>query len=117
MHLVQEFERLHPRPCGHGVIAHDGIVGLRAQPLSELILGLNPIRGDSKIHPLQFVQAEFDIGFLIIDEENADFPPSVGRNAVCSLNWMLLKSLALAQKWHEKPPSGSPERAQDPPAR
>ena len=40
--LLQEFERFHPRPTRHGVIAHNHIVGLRAQSFSELRRGLEP---------------------------------------------------------------------------
>jgi hypothetical protein len=64
-------------------------IGLRAQSFSELRWDLNPIRGDRKIHPFEFLQAEFDVGFLIINEENSYDPPPVGRDATGNRTLMI----------------------------
>jgi hypothetical protein len=47
---------------------------------------LHPIRGDRKIHSFEFLQAEFDIRFSIIDEEDSYHPPAVGRDPTDSNN-------------------------------
>jgi hypothetical protein len=86
---MQEFEGLHSCPTLHGGITHDHVIGLRAQSFDELRLELNPIRGDGKTHPFEFLQAEFDVGFPVIDEESSYHPPPVGRDPTGRSNLMV----------------------------
>ena len=105
---MQEFERLHPCPTRHGVIAHDHVIGLRAQSFCELRRDLNPIRGDCKIHPFEFMQAAVDVGFPVINEENSYRPPPVGRDATGSNSLMIPMSFVLDWVCHGKPLSRPP---------
>jgi hypothetical protein len=77
------------------VIAHDRVVGLRAQSFREPRLDLNPICGDCEIHLFEFLQATVDVGFPIINEENSHRPPPVGRDATGSNPLMIPMSFVL----------------------
>ena len=78
----------------------------------ELRRDLNPIRGDRKIHPFEFMQAAFDVGFLIINEENSYDPPPVGRDTTGSKTLMIPMRFVLGWVWHGNSLSYSPEPVQ-----
>jgi hypothetical protein len=62
------------------------------------------------------MQAAFDVGFPIINEENSYDPPPVGRNTTGSKNLMILMRFVLGLVWHGKSLSRLPEPARDSPA-
>src|ERR1019366_464327 len=108
---MQEFERLDPRPTRHGVIAHNHVIGLRSQSFHEFRRDLNPIGGDRKIHPFEFLQAAFDVGFPIVNEENPYDPPPESLDMTGSKILMVPIWFVLRWVWHGKPLSCPPQSA------
>ena len=93
--LTQEVERLHSSPTRHGVIAHNHVIRLSPHAFRELHRALNPILENCKIHPLEFLQTQVDVGFIIVNEENSDDRPPAGRNPTRNEPLMVLMRFIL----------------------
>jgi hypothetical protein len=65
----------------------------------------------------EFMQAQLDVGFFIINEENSYDPPPVGRDTTRRKTLMIPMRFVLGWVWHDKPLSYPPEPVWDPPAR
>jgi hypothetical protein len=64
---------------------------------------LDPIFGNRKIHPLEFLQTQLDVGMLIVNEENSDDSPPVGRNPTRNKPLMDLMRFILGYVRHGTP--------------
>jgi len=88
--LLQERERLEPRPLGQDGFSENNVVGLVAEPVGELCGRLNHIRQDGKLRSLELLQTKVDLGQIIINNEGPNHTPPVSREAAGSYTSILL---------------------------
>lgn len=59
--ISQDVQRLRFMPVWAGILRHDGVVNVQAEPFDELLWCQHHIRADRKSQPLELLQAALDI--------------------------------------------------------
>jgi len=83
LHLrsVQEFQCLRFHPIGAGILGDNQVIGVRAQPLAELLGSDNGLRADREMHLVELLPAALYFRCVTMNKEDVQRRKSAFRSA------------------------------------
>src|SRR5437016_6453599 len=70
LRLVQDFQCLRFPPIGAGQLGNNKVIGVRSQPLAELLGSDNYLRADREMHLVELLQATFYFRCVTMNKED-----------------------------------------------
>src|SRR6266566_3853663 len=81
LRYVQEFQFLRFPPIGAGQLGNNKVIGVRAQPLAELLGSDNYLRADREMHLVELLQATFYFRCVTMNKEDVQRQMTAFRSA------------------------------------